>query len=253
MNIFPKISKTQSDLLENYVYVYYDTETEEPFYIGRGSGNRVLSHTKSSHNEMVRERIKRENYDFDILAYGLDDETAKKVEAAAIDLIGIDNLLNKSRGSGATKYGRVNLRTLLRSLTSEEITEVHHNLIVVSINQTYEKYGDDVQALHESTRGVWKGISSEKADQAEYVVGVVEGRVVYVMTAAAWLPAGSTEYFVRGNGTVEGRIEFVGRTADEDIQDLYLGKRIRAWQTPMYYGPFYDRVYLVNGSWCADG
>ncbi|MGC2941827.1 MULTISPECIES: hypothetical protein [unclassified Brevibacterium] len=252
MNIIPRISKTQSDLLGNYVYVYYDTETEEPFYIGRGRGNRVLSHAKSSHNDLVRDRIEREKYDFDILAYGLDDETAKKVEAAAIDLIGIDNLLNKSRGSGATKYGRVNVRTLLRSIASEDITEVHHNLIVVSIKQTYEQYGDDIQALHESTRGVWWGISSEKADQAEYVVGVVEGRVVYVMTVAAWLPAGSTEYFVRGDNTVEGRIEFVGRTASEDIQDLYLGRRIRAGESPMYYGPFHDKVFLVDSEWRAE-
>lgn len=249
MEIVPKFSATQADQLGNYVYVYYDTESKEPFYIGRGRANRVLSHMRSSHNDLVRDRIDGENYDFDILAYGLDVETAKKVEAAAIDLIGVDNLLNKSRGSGAMQYGRVNVRTLLRSLASDDITEIHHNLIVVSINDTYEKYGDDPQALHESTRGVWAGISDEKADESEYVVGVVEERVVYVMTAAASLPAGSTEYFVRGDGEAEGRIEFVGRTADEEIQDLYLGRRIRAGQRPMYYGPFHDKVYFVDGEW----
>lgn len=47
-----------------------------------------------------------------MLAYGLDGETAKKAEAVASDLIGSDTLLIKSRSSGATKYGRVNVRTL---------------------------------------------------------------------------------------------------------------------------------------------
>lgn len=247
-----KLSAVQSDLLGHYVYVYYDGETRAPFYIGRGTGSRVLSHTAGSHNDRVRERIAKGNYGIDILVHGLDKDTAKKVEAAAIDLVGMDNLLNKSRGSGAVEYGRVNLMTLLRALEAADLTEVRHNLIVVSINQTYREYGDDPAALYESTRGIWAGITPQRATEADYIAGVVDDRIVYLMTAAAWLPAGSTNYFVRERHDVDDRIEFVGRTASQDIQDLYVGKRIPANERPTYYGPFHDKVHFVDGEWFPD-
>lgn len=129
------------------------------------------------------------------------------------------------------------------------LTEVHDNLIVVSINRTYHEYGDDPMALYESTRGVWKNIASERADAADYIAGVVDGRIVYVMTASAWLPAGSTNYFVREQRETNDRIEFVGRTADDAVQDLYLGRELPAHQRPTYYGPFNDKVYLADGEW----
>lgn len=232
--------------------MYYDRESRAPFYVGRGTGSRVLSHAIGSHNDRVRERIAEGDYGVDILAHGLDEDTVKKVEAAAIDLVGIDNLLNKSRGSGAVEYGRVNLMTLLCALEAEKLTEVHHNLIVVSINQTYREYGDDPAALYEATRGIWTGITKQRADDADYIAGVVDDRIVYLMTAAASLPAGSTNYFVRECYEEDNRIEFVGRTASRDIQDLYLGKRISANQSPTFYGPFHDKVYFVDGQWITD-
>lgn len=247
-----KLTQVQSDRLGHYVYVYYNGETRAPFYIGRGTGSRVLSHAIGSHNDRVRERISEGDYGIDILAHGLDADTAKKVESAAIDLVGIDNLLNKFRGSGAVEYGRVNLTTLLRALEAKDLTEVHHNLIVVSINKTYREYGDDLAALYESTRGVWAGITPQRADDADYIAGVVDDRIVYLMTAAAWLPAGSTNYFVRERRDIDGRIEFVGRTASQDIQDLYVGKRIPANERPTYYGPFHNKVRLVRGEWLPE-
>ena len=30
--------------LEHYVYVYSDPDTKEPFYVGKGKGNRVFTH-----------------------------------------------------------------------------------------------------------------------------------------------------------------------------------------------------------------
>ena len=33
-----------AEKLESYVYVYVDPETEKPFYIGKGKGDRFLAH-----------------------------------------------------------------------------------------------------------------------------------------------------------------------------------------------------------------
>lgn len=64
-----------------------------------------MSHAVGSHNDRVRVRVAEGDYGIDILAHGFDADTAKKVEAAAIDLVGMGNLLKKSRGSGAVEYG----------------------------------------------------------------------------------------------------------------------------------------------------
>lgn len=146
----------------------------------------------------------------------------------------------------------MNLVTLLRALEAEDLTEVHHNLIIVSINQTYREYGDDFAALYESTRGIWAGITEQRARKAQYIAGVADDRIVYLMTAAAWLTAGSTNYFVRKRHDSDDRIEFVGRTASEDIQALYVGRRVPANERPSYYGPFNGKVYLVDGEWLPE-
>lgn len=244
-----KISSHQAELLGDYVYVYYDKATNEPFYIGRGKAGRGFSHERGSHNNLVNDRISAGGYGIDILAFGLDKETAKKVEAAAIDLIGIDALLNKTRGAGALQYGRIDARTLLKRLEDQVLTEVRHNMAVVPIRHTYKRYGDDEAALYESTRGAWD-FKPEKAEQIEYLAGVVEKRIVYVMSVAAWLPANSTQYFINTAPKAANRIEFIGKTAPQEVQDLYLGKRLSTTiQQSMYLGPFVGRTKLKDGIW----
>ena len=44
--------------MEFYAYIYYDpTRNNEPFYVGKGKGERAWSHLKESHNFMVNRRI----------------------------------------------------------------------------------------------------------------------------------------------------------------------------------------------------
>lgn len=88
------------EALGYYVYVYSDPDTRRPFYVGKGKGNRVFNHMDDqSENEKVRKindiKARGKEPNIEILAHGLDEETAFKVEAAAIDLIGIENLTNR--------------------------------------------------------------------------------------------------------------------------------------------------------------
>lgn len=241
-----KVTPTQADKLKNYVYMYYDSVTKEPFYIGRGKGKRIFNHVSASHNADLAERLADGSWEVDFLAFGLDENEAKKVEATCIDLIGIDNLLNRNRGTDSRTYGRIGALALMHSLDSEDLDHFPDNLIAVSIKDTYKRYGNDEQALYESTRGIW-ALNEEKADAAEYILGVVDSHVVYVMSVAACLAAGSTNYFLRDdNGFADSnRYEFVGRTASEEIQARYLGKKLPSNpQGPHYYGPYFGKEYV---------
>lgn len=245
-----KVTAAQAELLGHYVYVYYDTESGDPFYIGKGQGNRIFDHPTGSHNVQVRERLSGGNYKADFLVYGLDEKSALKVEAAAIDLIGTDNLANRKRGDGARTYGRVDADTLLRSIEELPLVEVPDNLMVVPIRETYERYGDDPQALYESTRGVWPRPQNDIAEGVQYVAGAVDGRIVYVMAVAAMLQAGSTNYFIRSDRDLSDLVEFVGKTAAPDVQDRYLGRRIKSnIQNRWYAGPYVNRTHLFRGEW----
>ena len=37
-------SHNTKEALKYYVYVYSDPDTKEPFYVGKGKGNRVIKH-----------------------------------------------------------------------------------------------------------------------------------------------------------------------------------------------------------------
>lgn len=58
----------------------------------------------------------------EILVHGVDEETALKVEAAAIDLIGIENLTNRQRGHHSSVYGKIEVSLLESRYNCEELS-----------------------------------------------------------------------------------------------------------------------------------
>lgn len=240
--------QSMKEKIGHYVYVYSDRETGEPFYVGKGQGNRATAHQDGrSHNLALQERLEDPNsYLLEVLAWGLSEEAAFQVETAAIDLLGIENLENIQRGHKSHSFGRISWDDLVRHLTvgNEPIEEILHNIVFVSINKTYELYGNDESALYDSTRGVWD-LSLEKAENYDYIAGVVDGTVVCVYEVACWLPAGSTRYEYRDENSFKnsGRIECVGLAAEKDVLDAYLGRKIKLSQNSHYYGPLAGKVF----------
>jgi hypothetical protein len=85
--------------LKFYVYVYIDPSTNEIFYIGKGKENRCFAHLNDNKENEKAQRIQNIrslglNPKIEILAFGISEDAALRVEAAAIDLIGIKNLTN---------------------------------------------------------------------------------------------------------------------------------------------------------------
>ncbi len=96
----PSIPPEVARSLGYYVYLYVDPRTGNPFYVGKGKDDRVLAHLSSkgeSRKATVLAELGEAGLEsrLGILSHGLaDEETALRVEAAVIDLLGLDDLTN---------------------------------------------------------------------------------------------------------------------------------------------------------------
>ncbi|NJK46656.1 MAG: hypothetical protein HC933_22560 [Pleurocapsa sp. SU_196_0] len=235
------------EALKYYVYLYSHPETREVFYVGKGRGNRVFNHLNSSeadeHEKTLRIReLRKQKLEplLEVLIHGLEDEeTALRVEAAVIDLLGKERLTNRMRGWGSRTFGRMRVDELEASYrTSNAVIE--HPVLLIRINQLF-RFDMNPLELYEATRGVWK-LSQSRAVHVKYGLAVFNGIVREVYEIQGWFKAGTTFYQTRSQESVDaqGRIEFVGRIADEQIRQRYLYKSVNhefplGSQTPTKY------------------
>ena len=225
-----KFSPKAKEALVHYVYVYSDPDTHKPFYVGKGKGDRVFNHLSDrSESDKVRKindiKARGKEPVIEILAHGLDEETAFKVEAAVIDLIGIDNLTNQHRGHESSLYGKIDVSTLNARYSHEELCldDIVDNVLLIRINKLYRNDMTDME-LYEATRGYWK-VSPDQAKNIDYVLSVYDGMVLEAYEAVDWYPAHTTlmeRVDTRTNEEVSDRYEFIGRIAANKIQGTVL-------------------------------
>lgn len=222
-----------------YVYLYVDPRNNQPFYVGKGKGNRVFSHLSDQSESPKVEYIEGLAHEglepvIEILAFGLDEETAFKVEAAAIDLIGFENLTNKVLGHGSRKAGRMTVEEVQARLAVEPIGEISEPCALIKIRDSFpDSASRTAQELYDATRGMWKLNIEHAQEKAKYVLAVYGGIVREVYEVNEWLPANSTQYSPASKnwkGTedykTEGRIEFVGTVANDAVRNKYLWKSV---------------------------
>ncbi len=243
-----KFSNKTIKALGYYVYVYSDPDTHKPFYVGKGKGNRAFEHLsddsdsrKTKEIELIRARGKEPL--IEILVHGLDEKTAFKVEAATIDLLGVENLTNQVRGHGSSEYGKIEASVLESRYMCEELctSEIEYNVLMIRINALYRNDMTPIE-LYDATRGYWK-VNIQQAQKVEYVFAVYDGMVMEVYKPTQWFPGLST-YNSRDKSLdkkrCKSRYEFVGSIADDDIRNKYIGKNVsklfaKGEQNPIKY------------------
>lgn len=173
----PSIPPEVAQHLGYYVYLYVDPRTEQVFYVGKGQGQRVLSHLSAageSRKAQILAELRQAQLSprLDILAHGLPDEaTAYRIEAAAIDLLGLDSLSNLVRGWQSVRSGRRSLEELVTYYAAPPAV-ITDPVMLIRINRLYW-HGMPAQELYEATRGVWK-VAKWRQQEVKYTLAVFE-------------------------------------------------------------------------------
>lgn len=228
MHITPDIA----NMLGFYVYAYVDPRDESIFYIGKGIGTRATDHLIDKDESIKVEKIndiRKAGFEprIDIVSYKLrDDLESSRVEAALIELLGLDNLTNSVQGRFSCDYPRRPLRDLIMENAAEPV-DVTDPSLLIRINRQF-KYGMSEQALYESTRGIW--VIGKRRNRAKFAMAVYAGIIREVYEIESWYRAGSTAYSTRNQAELaeqrDKRWEFEGRLAPEPIRSKYLGRSV---------------------------
>jgi len=235
--------------LKYYVYIYRDPSNGAIFYVGKGKGNRAFMHLhdKSERRKAIRiAEIRKTGKEpvIEILTHDLDDEeSALKVEAAIIDLLGPKALTNEVRGHHASEFGIMDLDQL-RSRYDAKATTIIDKACLIRINKLF-RYGMSGQELYDATRGIWR--ISPETHNPDFAFAVYGGVVQEVYRIAKWFKAGTTYYSSREDeldsrlqGMDAERQELVGAIAEEKIRRRYRYKSVRKYlpknsQNPVLY------------------
>ncbi len=225
----PAIPSSVAPKLGFYVYLYVDPRDESVFYVGKGRGARAVAHFRDENKKAVQDVLKELEAAgleprVELLAHGLTDgATALRVEAAAIDLIGVQALANAVRGH-YTKFGRAPLEEVV-ALYSQRKAEIKEPSLLIRINQLY-RYGMSSAELYDATRSAW--LVGERRDRVALAFAVYEGVVREVYRVTGWHPGGTT-FNVRTAGRVADRPdrwEFVGVIAEPAVRDRYINRYV---------------------------
>lgn len=231
-----KLNQSTIEKLQYYVYLLKDPRNGDVFYVGKGKGNRINSHSldaliagtdKSEKIKRIKE-ITAGNMDLDlvVLRHGLTEKAAFEVEAAAIDLLS-GTLTNIMGGHHSDERGMMTLKEIELKYQAEPAV-FKHDVLLIKVNKFYTSdiTPDD---LYFRTRSAWR-ISQENASKVEVVCAVYRGLIREVYIPETW-----SSHPVR-----KDRSEFTGRPADKEIRDLYIDKSVKhlikkGEQTPFRY------------------
>ena len=233
-------SRSVTNELKYYVYLYSHPTTGEIFYVGKGKGNRAFSHLEDKSDSKKVEYIQKLRIQglepkIEVLIHGLADEkTALRVESSVIDLIGIKNLTNIQSGYKSSTFGRMSIAQVSSAYDRQPV-KIDVPAVLIRINQAFRHSMSEME-LYDYTRGQWK-LNPENAKKAKYAFSVYGGIIQEVYEVLHWYEAGKTYSVREGNENIkrergeglEGRYEFIGNLAPANIRDRFRFKSVEKY------------------------
>ena len=223
-------NKTKNEI-QFYVYALIDNSTNKIFYIGKGGHNdRAFDHLKE-------EEFKDRDFRVDIIRHGLENEDiAFDVEAALIDILGIENLENKQPGHDSGKNrenfkGRISAYEIDKLFSEGDINveEFEHNIICFFPKPSrIEKFGN-----YDTCRQYWE-VSKKRVTEKlngslkyEYAFLCNKNFIQEIYKILAWYPAGTTATSREKPSNPDKEYEFIGQVvSDTKIIKKYKHKNI---------------------------
>jgi hypothetical protein len=212
------------DKLGYYVYRLIDPRNGETFYVGRGKSNRVFAHIRGDleQDKLSEKHARIREIQFaglDVVhvihRHGMDETTASVVEAALIDAY--PGLTNQISGSGSSGFGVMHAKEIINQYSAEEAI-FHHKALLITVKKSASE-----RSPYDATRYAWR-LDKNKAEQAEIILAVQNGIIRKVYIAERWLEATPENFPI--SETISGRYGFVGHEASDELQQMYVDKRI---------------------------
>ena len=223
-------SQLTCEKLEYYVYRLIDPYDRSVFYVGKGIGNRVYSHVNDALEspsitdklDHIRQIINSgEEVIHEIVRHGMDENTAFEVEAALIDIYGLEDLKNEVLGHGRD-----------RGICSDQELEIRYGATPVIIEDPvflgwalhFIPDKTTPAELYEDTRSSW--LVQPERHKAKYAFSIYNMIIREVYEIDRWdlfpVPQGDAK-------RKKDRYEFVGHVAPDDIREKYLYKDISSY------------------------
>jgi len=215
--------------LQYYVYALIDPRTKQPFYIGKGKGNRVFEHVLGAiKGSPESEKIDTINAILNsgnsvkhiIIRHGLTEDEAFKIESSLIDFTNFfgKNLTNEVLGHDSFKFGLMTADEIISTYNAQPLKALHHKVIIININGSYERAKGGV-SIYESTKEAWV-IGEKRLPTLKYALADYRGIIVGVYLIKDW-------YKVMLPDSKRVRWGFNGEEADEKIKALYFNKSVK--------------------------
>lgn len=192
---------TEKSLLalgDYYVYGLIDPRTNQVFYIGKGTGNRVFEHEKECLSNPNSEKLKLKTISEIhsagmsvkkiIINSNLTESEAFAAEAALINAFNFVNdtgLTNIVSGHHSTEALQVEDFEKLHGAVELKEEDIKHNILVIKINKLYNRNMSSKE-LYDCVRGVWRA-SMTRVKTVDYVLGVYNSLIVAVYKPTCWL------------------------------------------------------------------
>ncbi|WP_290699374.1 hypothetical protein [Lacinutrix sp.] len=226
--------------LKYYVYLLIDPITDEPFYVGKGLGNRVFYHVNnplqidivnSKHEEIKRIKSEGNQVKHLIVRHGLTESNALEIESALIDTFKfIPKFEHYVRGNiqggvNSIEKGLMTVNEVIRLYNAEPLNEIEENCVIININKTYDR-GSGENAIYQATKEIWD-ITEYRRNRIEFVLSEYKGLIVEVFKVESWYSKergynkGAKKY-----GKTYLGYGFEGTIAEQNIKEKYINKTI---------------------------
>jgi len=232
-----------SEQLAFYVYALLDPADGQPFYIGKGKGNRVFEHlncalenaTQNDKYDKIREieQGRGKKVKHLILRHGMTEQVAFEVEATLIDLFSFleGGLTNIQSGHSSGLVGLMTTDEVIRKYNAEDLDELSDPAIIININRTYKEHRYDRDGIYQATRSSWI-VGESRRKSVRYALSEYRGLIVEVFEIIGdWYPVPRSDKKNK-NGEPQVRWAFEGKVAEDQIRNKYINKSVAHLKKP---------------------